>query len=658
MSTSQFSGPRRRTAALLAAGAVAAGALGLPPAPGQAAGWDDSFTLAADNSGFRNVSVVSTGAGDAVALWIDGDTGADRVRARVAVDGTWGPATWVSPQGVDTEYVEVVANDDGDVAATWVAQYDGVNWKPRGARLEDDGTWSPAIDLWHTAATYDSVSSAIDGDGTLHVAFRAAVAGKETVQVRTWEPGLATTGKAIATEFGASVSVDANEAGQAVLAYGTDESIDGVYAAEFTPGGGWNEPEQVSFLTASARDPQVVIDGAGRSTIFFNGKVGDDSSDWRVHATTENQAGTGWTGLGVISAPGKTTSFLSADTDATGRTLVAWQTNVDGFYDAAYAARPSTGGAWGPATSLNVPDHSWIYLYPEVSVSDSGTQLIDYVSGGTRITKYRTHPALSFSTLNHGAGYDEVSYRIEADVDNAGNAALIGYWDPAVGFDEIRARLLDRAGPTTTLTAPLPNTTKGTAIRLAWTAADEVSGVKTTDVSVKSAAWNQAGFGQSTNAVDDSVVDHAKYTGTPGSTYCFIARSVDNVNNLGAGSPERCTTLPVDDASLVGPVWTRVSDVTGHYLTTLSTTKTKGARLVLNGVKAKRLGLVIHRSANGGKAVVKLGTEVLRTVNFKGTGKRRVVKLATFDEIRSGKVVIRVVTEGKRVAVDGLIVAK
>ena len=83
-----------------------------------------------------------------------------------------------------------------------------------------------------------------------------------------------------------------------------------------------------------------------------------------------------------------------------------------------------------------------------------------------------------------------------------------------------------------------------------------------------------------------------------------------------------------------------------------------GARLVLNGVKAKRLALVIHRSAIGGKAVVKLGTEVLRTVSFKGTGKRRVVKLATFDEIRSGKVVIRVLTEGKRVAVDGLIVAK
>ena len=660
MSTSPFSS-RRRTAALLATGAVAVGAitLSLPAGPGQAAGWDDPFTLTADNSGFQNVSVVSTGAGDAVAVWVDGDTGADRVRARVAVDGTWGPATWVSPQGVETDHVKVIANDDGDVAATWVAQYDGVNWKPRGARLDDGGTWSPSIDLWHSASHDLPLSSAIDGDGTVHVAFRAVVAGKETVQVRTWEPGVATTGKAIATEFGASVSVDANEAGQAVLTYGTDQSIDGVYAAEFTPGGGWNEPQQVSFLTDSARDPQAVIDSSGRSTIVFNGKVGDASSDWRVHATTENQIGSSWTGLGVISAPGKATSYISADTDSTGRTLVAWQTFVNGVYDAVYVTRPSTGGAWGSATSLNVPDPSWPYVYPKVSVSDNGTQLIDYTSGGTRITKFRTSPALTFASLNHGTGYDELADRIGADVDNAGNAALIEFWEVAVGFDEIRARLFDLAGPTTTLTAPSLDTTKSTAIRLAWTATDEVSGVATTDVSVRSAAWNKADFGPSTNAVDTSAADHDTYPGVPGSTYCFVARSIDNVNNLGAGSAERCTALPVDDASLVGgSAWNRIEDVDGHYLTTFSTTKEKGASLVLTGVRVKRLALVIHRTVNGGKAVVKFGTTKLKTVDFAGTGQRQVIELATFDQVRTGKVTIRVQTDGKRVDVDGLIVAK
>lgn len=193
MTTSTYLRPRR-TAALLAAGAVASGAivLSLPAAPVQAAGWNDPVIHTTDNSGFQNVSVVTTGADDAVAVWIDGDTGADRVRARVAVDGTWGPATWVSPKGIDTNHVQVVANDDGDVAATWIAQYDGVNWKARGTRLQGDGTWAPAVDLWHNTVSFGTLSSAIDGDGTVHVGFHAVVAGKHTVQVRTWEQGLAT----------------------------------------------------------------------------------------------------------------------------------------------------------------------------------------------------------------------------------------------------------------------------------------------------------------------------------------------------------------------------------------------------------------------------------------------------------------------------------
>ncbi len=660
MSTHPFTRPKR-TAALLAAGAVAAGAFSLaaPATPAQAAGWTDPFVLTADNSGFGTMKVVSTGAGDAVAVWIDGDDLQDRVRARVAKDGVWGPLTWVSPAGITADHVKVEANDAGDVVATWVSQEDGVNWKVRGARLDDDGTWTPGGTLWHNPVVPHSVDTAIDGDGTVHVAFVATVASKETVQVRTWEPGQATTGKLVASEDAEAVTVDVNEAGQAVLAYGLDLSIDQAYATEYAPGDGWGEPEQISFLTDSGRDPQAVIDGSGRSTILFNSQTTNNSSGWRVHASTENQLGTGWTAPVMIAAANKSTSYISADTDATGRTLVAWKTHLDGANDVAYAARPSTGGAWGPATSLNIPDPSWLYIQPEVNVSDSGTQLIDYTSGEKRITKYRIGPALSFSTLNHGTGYDEITDFIDADVDNAGNAALIELFDPVEGHNEVRVRMYDLAGPTTTLTAPTANTTKSTTIPLGWTATDEVSGVETTDVSVTAAPWNQADFGQSETAIDDSTETSGTYAGTPGTTYCFTARSIDQVGNLGASSAQRCTTLPVDDPSLVGGAsWKRVEEANGHYLKTYSTTKEKGAKLTLKGVKAKRLALVVHKVANGGKAVVRLGTEKLRTVKFEGTGKRKIVKLAKFDQVRSGKVTITVVTDGKRVDVDGLIVAK
>lgn len=663
MNANPFTRPRR-TAALLAAGAVAAGAvtLALPATPAQAAGWTAPYTLTADNSGFGNMKIVSTGAGDAVAVWIDGDSGEDRVRARIATDGVWGPAAWVSPQGIEANYVEVEANNAGDVVATWLSEDDGVNWKARGARLDDDGTWDTAIALWHNPVTnHDPLDTAIDGDGTVHVALAGEVAGKDTVQVRTWEPGQAVTGKTIAPELALDPSIDVNEAGQAVLAYQTDEGFDGVYATEFTPGVGWSGPEQVSFITNSANDPQAVIDGTGRSTIVHNGRIGNDSSSWRIHAATENQAGTGWSAPVMIAAPapGKGNAYPAADTDASGRTLVAWKTDLNGASGVSYATRSSTGGAWVAAVALSVPDPSWGYTFPEVNVSDSGTQTIDYTSGGNRITKYRTSPALNFSAINHGSGYKELGYNIDSDVDNSGYAALIELWHPQVGSPEVRTRFLDIAGPTTTLTAPTANTTESTTIPLAWTTADDVSGVDTTDVSVTAAPWNQAIFVQSENAIDDSTETSGTYAGTPGTTYCFTARSIDKVNNLGANSEQRCTTLPVDDASLVGSAsWKRVKEANGHYLKTYSTTKEKGAKLTLKGVKAKRLALVIHKTTNGGKAVVKLGTQKLKTVKFEGTGKRKIVKLATFDEVRSGKVTITVITDGKRVDVDGLIVAK
>ncbi len=663
MNANPFTRPRR-AAALLAAGAVAAGvvSLALPATPAQAAGWTDPYTLTADNSGFGTMKILSTGAGDAIAVWIDGDSGEDRVRARIATDGVWGPATWVSPQGIEARYVEVEANDAGDVVATWLSQDDGVNWKARGARMDDDGTWDPSIALWHNPVTaLDPLDTAIDGDGTVHVALAGKVAAKDTVQVRTWEPGQAVTGKTIAPDFALDPSIDVNEAGDAVLAYHTDEAIDGVYATEFAPGAGWDEPAQVSFITDSANDPQAVIDATGRSTIVFNYRIGNDSSAWRIHAATENQAGTGWSASVMIAAPapGKGNAYPAADTDASGRTLVAWKTDLSGANGVSYVARSSTGAAWDAPVALSVPDPSWGYTFPEVNVSDSGTQVIDYTSGGNRITKYRSGPALSFSSMNHGSGYKELGYNIDADVDNDGNAALIERWDPEEGLDEVRVRMYDLAGPTTTLTAPTANTTKSTTIPLAWTAADEVSGVDTTDVSVTAAPWNQADFGQSENAVDDSTETSGTYAGTPGTTYCFTARSIDKVNNLGANSEQRCTTLPVDDASLVGGTsWKRVKEAKGHYMKTYSTTKEKGAKLTLKGVKAKRLALVIHKTTNGGKAVVKLGTQKLKTVKFEGTGKRKIVKLATFDQVRSGKVTITVISDGKRVDVDGLIVAK
>lgn len=68
---------------------------------------------------------------------------------------------------------------------------------------------------------------------------------------------------------------------------------------------------------------------------------------------------------------------------------------------------------------------------------------------------------------------------------------------------------------------------------------------------------------------------------------------------------------------------------------------------------------MVTKAADGGEVRVTLGTRNLGTFSLAGKGKQKVVPVARFAKVHSGKVTIRVVSPtGKRVAIDGLVVAK
>lgn len=188
-----------------------------------------------------------------------------------------------------------------------------------------------------------------------------------------------------------------------------------------------------------------------------------------------------------------------------------------------------------------------------------------------------------------------------------------------------------------------------------WNATDCQSGVAGHDVRVRVARWNR-GFGPRTLWQADAAATSAAFAGAPGRTYCFDVRARDAAGNVSARSDERCTAVPLNDTALEPRgSWDRRSGG-GHYLGTFSVTKRRGDRLIREGVRARRLAIVVTKCRRCGRIAVFFKGSLLKRVNLGADRavRRKVVPLATFPSVRRGKVTVLVTSAGKPVKVEGL----
>jgi hypothetical protein len=191
-----------------------------------------------------------------------------------------------------------------------------------------------------------------------------------------------------------------------------------------------------------------------------------------------------------------------------------------------------------------------------------------------------------------------------------------------------------------------------------WSSTDADSGVANYDVRVRKAPYNRL-FGPYTDWLTNTPDTTAIYPGEPGFTYCFSSRARDNAGNVSAYSKDRCTTVPVDDRTLdrTGR-WTAGR---GAYLaqTHLRTTE-RGASLELPGVKAKKIIVIVDRCpACGAIDIFWKGTKI-RHFNLASEAlkKRQFIQLPKFAKLQAGKLRIVVTSNGKKVLVDAIGVAK
>jgi hypothetical protein len=143
----------------------------------------------------------------------------------------------------------------------------------------------------------------------------------------------------------------------------------------------------------------------------------------------------------------------------------------------------------------------------------------------------------------------------------------------------------------------------------------------------------------------------------PQRTYCFSARARDRAGNLGRWGRSRCVATPIDDrAFAASPRWSRLEG-RNAYRQTLTMTRSKGERLAVGRVTARQVSLVARTCPECGVVRVTYAGRDLGTLDLSSDSVQvpRVLRLPGVAKRLTGKVVIRVVSRGKPVAIDGIV---
>ena len=160
--------------------------------------------------------------------------------------------------------------------------------------------------------------------------------------------------------------------------------------------------------------------------------------------------------------------------------------------------------------------------------------------------------------------------------------------------------------------------------------------------------------------------DAGTFTAWSGSTYCFSARARDSDGITSSWTGDTCTAVPLDDRSLSRSSGWTAGTGSAFYRSTYLRSTTYGAKLTRTGVYAARIALVATTCPTCGTVRVYWGSTLLKTVNLysKTTINGKVLAVKTFledfwdiPEARRGTLTIKVISSGKKVVVDGIVLA-
>ena len=208
------------------------------------------------------------------------------------------------------------------------------------------------------------------------------------------------------------------------------------------------------------------------------------------------------------------------------------------------------------------------------------------------------------------------------------------------------------------LSAPSTLYQKSVNFTVTWNLGNQASSA---DVQYRQAPWNGS-FGVEYPWQDQVPGGSDTWFGAVGYTYCFSAQSNDDVAGPGVRTwgfgPERCAAVPLDDRSLGGSGWSRLS-AKGFFLNTYSQTTALGKALSKSGVHAKNIQVMVERCPTCGSIKIYWNNVLKHSYSLfaKSTQKMVYLSAASFGSVQIGTLKIVVSSSGKPVIIDALAVS-
>ncbi|WP_408897784.1 hypothetical protein ACJ5H2_01435 [Nocardioides sp. R1-1] len=586
---------------------------------------------------------LAAGAGGPQQVALDGlDQVLNGSRLAVARDGTAWVAAEVTSAGTRSARVVGVRPDGSRVGAwtlpgvgvrptpvvdpagvptlVWLDRTGTTGWAGIRASQWRNGAWTVPVTVTSDEVEWEDWDLAVDGAGTVSVAWVASEFGAEP-RVRQ----LAATGTWAATTTvaaGGTVGprhpvLRANHRGDLVLAWHARHAGDvrRVRAAYRSAGGEWTPSSApVSEGGVLAEAPYQPPGGGPATTL-----------------------------------PTRPSAAIGPNGEAS----VAWVRSVGGV-NVLEASRHLGGAAWGYSAQLSLPGHR---AYESEAIVDARGVTVfawsDSTGVGSEIHALSLEPN-SVVRARLGGGPEAYWPHLAALVDGS----VVAVWGETTGdAEQARLRVRDAGGPATTVTGPAASVQRGTQVPFAWSASDPWSPIASYDAEVTTAS-HRGGFG-SWRPLASGGATSATVAAAPGETVCVRARARDSVANAGGWSGRRCAVVPLDDrAARAKGGWKRVK-ARSAYLGTLTRATRRGAMLRLAGVQASELSLVVTRCRTCGTVKVSFGGRKLGRFSLKGRkAAQTVVPLASFPGVRSGTLVVKVVSRGRPVPIDAIAVRR
>lgn len=591
--------------------------------------------------------------GTTVATWIrDG-----RVMVSSAKGGVWFGTDFVSDPGKTVSDPSVTINNKGEAVLAWHQVDDNADVRVAVSRMDAFGAFG-GPELIGQAATYDvkgPIDLGIDGAGKAFAAYRVSNNGAfNQVRVTTWDKAGADFTTAVSDTSAFSNSISVNDQGQAFVAYYDALNVDEVVnTRRYDPATkAWGNVKSVGLVGQySGGVIATSLNDTGAGTVAYVKQ--DPDNDYRALVNKSNTNGT-LGGGSYASTAGYSVANLSLDENDKGAALLAYDRVGGGNY-VGYTQR-SDAGNWTTPAIVNQPLSD--ITAPQASISDAGFAFIGWDDDGHQKAAHRSVIYQGMTTFDSGA-QKYVSGETGVGIDNQGNVLLVGViqgGDPADGI--VSGKVLDTAGPTSAIAAPTKLTTIGTTIKVTRTASDRFSNVGNGSFRVRTAAYNGT-FSTAKVLASGTAATTINFAGSPGRTYCFSSLATDSNGNVGGWSAEKCTTTPVDDRAGVIAKGFKRKAASSSYRGTYSFAKKKNAVMSFQHVKASRIAILVTKVANGGKIQVNFAGKRIGTYSLKGSGNKQLIGIKNLGSLKSGTLVIKVVSNtGKVVRIDGVVLAK